>query len=249
MCFTKESIDMRWEIRLSPPIRDRELGGIIPFSNLWLQDYEEYDGAQIVSLFFLAREASHYHRSRKQRNVRPLLRNPRSRPSHCPRAHARATSISPRREPLVGGRKSRAHYDRRAANPCRPDTDAPEDARSRQETCHDRRTALGKFWPSRAANHRARTPAPHFALAALQSSKRIRRRPPAHHRIRHHRGRYQGAAPLFHAASLVRRTRLLPMVHHRRWPLRTPLQSMRRHKGVRRLSPLAIRSHGAPHVF
>src|SRR6201982_4183921 len=185
MCFTQESIDRRWEIRLSPPIRDRELGGIIPFSNLWLQDYEEYDGAQIVSLFFLAREASHYHRSRTQRNVRPLLRNPRSRPSHCPRAHARATSISPRREPLVGGRKSRAHYDRRAPHPCRPDTDAPDGARSRQETCHDRRTAFGKFWPSRPANHRARTPAPHFALAALQSSKRIRRPPPAHNRIRH----------------------------------------------------------------
>jgi hypothetical protein len=123
---------------------------------------------------------SHYHRSRTQRNVRPLLRNPRSRPSHCPRSHSRATSISPRREPLVGGTESRAHYDRRAAHPCRPDTNAPEDARSRQETCHDRRTAVGKFWPSRPANHRARTPAPHFALAALQSSKRIRRRPSAH---------------------------------------------------------------------
>jgi hypothetical protein len=29
------------------------------------------------------------------------------------------------------------------------------------------------------------------------------------------------------------------MVHPRRRPLRAPLQSMRRHKGVRRLSPLA----------
>src|ERR1700720_647289 len=140
----------------NPPIIticDRELGGMIPFPNLWLHDYEEYDGGQIASLSCLAREPGHYHRGRTHRNVPPLLRNPRSRPSSRPRAHARATSISPRREPLVGGRKSRAHYDRRAAHPCRPDTDAPEDARSRQETCHDRRTAFGKFWPSRPANH------------------------------------------------------------------------------------------------
>ena len=40
-------------------------------------------------------------------------------------------------------------------------------------------------------------------------------------------------------ASLLRRTRLLPMVHPRRRPLRAPLQSMRDYKGVRRLSPLA----------
>ena len=52
----------------------------------------------------------------------------------------------------------------------------------------------------------------------------------------------------FMAASLVRRTRLLPMVHPRRRPLRAPLQSVRRHKGVRRLSLLAIRSRGA-HTF
>jgi hypothetical protein len=112
-------------------------------------------------------------------------------------------------------------------------------AGARKEICCDRRTAAGKFWPRGPATHRARTPAPHFALAGRQSSKRIRRHPPAHHRIRHHRGRYQGVAPLFHAASLLRRTRLLPMVHPRRRPLRAPLQSMRRHKGVRRLSPLA----------
>src|ERR1700741_1421140 len=124
-------------------------------------------------------------------------------------------------------------------HPCRPSTDAPEAARPRKEICCDRRTATGKFWSRSPATHRARTPAPHFALAARQSSKRIRCRPPAHHRIRHHCGRYQGVAPLFHAASLLLRPRLLPVGHPRRRPLRAPLQSMRRHKGVRRVSPLA----------
>ena len=173
------------------------------------------------------------------RQCSSLFRNPRSRPSHRSWAHAPATSISPGREPLVGRRKPRAHHDRGAEHPCRPCTDASEAAHPRKEICCDRRTATVKFWSRSPATHRARTPAPHFALATRQSSKRIRRRPPAHHRIRHHCGRYQGVAPLFHAASLLRRTRLLPMVHPRHRPLRAPLQSMRRHKGVRRLSSLA----------
>ena len=162
--------------------------------------------------------------------------------SIAPLAGSRPSNFNIARKPLVGSRKPRAHHDRGTEHPCRPGTDASEAARPRKEICRDRRTATGKFWSRSPATHRARTPGPHFALAARQSSKRIRRRPPAHHRIRHHRGRYQGVAPLFHAASLLRRTRLLPMVHPRRRPLRAPLQSMRRHKGVRRLSPLAPRS-------
>ena len=93
-----------------------------------------------------------------------------------------------RTQPLVGSRKPRAHHDRGAEHPCRPGRDASEAARPRKEICCDRRTATGKFWSRSPATHGARTPAPHFALAARQSSKRIRRRPPAHHRIRHHCG-------------------------------------------------------------